>query len=58
MDKPPSSAPPRHRRYPRAAAAPRPPAVVHAAPAGAAVPERSARRWPRAIPERRVFPRG
>jgi hypothetical protein len=57
MDKPPSTAPPRHRHYPRAAAArqaiPAAP-LLPARPAGGAV---TGRRWPRAVPDRRVFPR-
>ena len=47
MEKPKPSAPPTHRRYPRSLA--KPPARARA---------ETARRWPRAIPDRRLFPRG
>jgi hypothetical protein len=46
MEKPKTTAPPRHRRYPRGS------------PQPAATPKAElARRWPRAIPDRRVVPR-
>jgi len=55
MDKPLSTAPPRHRRYPRRSSVPASPPAPPALPiAGAA----AGRRWPTAVPERRVFPRG
>ena len=47
MEKPKSTAPPRHRRYPRGA--PKAPAQEKA---------ETARRWPRAIPEGRAGARG
>jgi hypothetical protein len=47
MEKPKLTAPPRHRRYPRGS------------PQPATTPQaETARRWPRAISDRRVFPRG
>jgi len=47
MEKPKTTAPPRHRRYPRGTPK-------------AAESEKAeiSRRWPRSIPDRRVFPRG
>jgi hypothetical protein len=47
MEKPKTTAPPRHRRYPRGLA--KAPAQEKA---------ETSRRWPRAISDRRVFPRG
>jgi hypothetical protein len=48
MEKPKTTAPPNHRRYPRGT----PKAAEDAGKA------ETTRRWPRAIPDRRVFPRG
>jgi hypothetical protein len=47
MEKPKTTAPPRHRRYPRGGPK-----------AGGAPKAEIPRRWPRAISDRRVFPRG
>jgi hypothetical protein len=47
MEKPKATAPPRHRRYPRGT-----PKTAESAKA------ETSRRWPRAVSDRRVFPRG
>lgn len=47
MEKPKPTAPPTHRRYPRGTPK-----------AGEPAKAETARRWPRAISDRRVFPRG
>jgi hypothetical protein len=47
MEKPKTTAPPNHRRYPRGAPKPSEPAKAE-----------TTRRWPRTVSDRRVFPRG
>jgi hypothetical protein len=56
MDKPTHAAPPLHRRYPRGSAPPPPTGPAPRADAAAA--RGVGRRWPRLLPERRIFPRG
>jgi hypothetical protein len=47
MEKPKTTAPPNHRRYPRFAQKP-----------NEAEKSETSRRWPRTVSDRRVFPRG